>query len=120
MDRVQLDFFKQMLEQRRDELLSRADATVSELVADGEGMSDLLDRAGFERDRDALLRIRDRESKLLRKIRTALADIEDGDYGICDDCGRDIPIARMAARPVTRYCIRCKTRMEQREKAVGY
>lgn len=119
MDSAQLDFFKKMLEERRDELLGRADATVSELLADWEGLPDILDRAGFERDRNALLRIRDRESKLIRKIRTALDDIEDGVYGICEECGQEIPVARMMARPVTRYCITCKTRMEKKEQVSG-
>lgn len=120
MDSTQLKYLKKMLEERLDELLCRADATVSELLADWEGLPDVLDQAGFERDRNALLRIRDRESKLIGKIRTALDDMEDGVYGICEDCGQEIPAARMMARPVTRYCIGCKTRMEKREKAAGF
>lgn len=119
MDKAQLQFFKAMLTERLKELLGRAGATVSELLADGEGMPDPLDRAGFERDRSALLRIRDRESRLIGKIRFALADIEAGDYGICEGCGEEIPVARMMARPVTRYCIDCKRRLEEREQAAG-
>ena len=120
MEEAQLALFKAMLLERLDELLGRAGSTVSELLVDGDGMPDPLDRAGFERDRAALLRIRDRESKLIGKIRTALADIEAGEYGICEGCGEEIPVARMMARPVTRYCIGCKRRMEQREKLAGF
>ena len=116
MDDGQLAILKKNLEARRDELLGRAESTVSELLSDWEGMPDPLDRAGYERDRSALLRIRDRESKLIDKIRNALADMEEGAYGICDHCGEDIPVARMMARPVARHCIRCKTRMEKNEK----
>lgn len=119
MDEAQLLIFKAMLTERLEELLGRAGSTVSELLADGEGMPDPLDRAGFERDRAALLRIRDRESKLIGKIRTALTDIEAGDYGICEGCGEEIPVARMMARPVTRYCIGCKRRLEERERMAG-
>ena len=63
-----------------------------------------------------ILRIRDRESMLIRKIRKSLADIDEGLYGVCESCGEDIAIERLKARPVTRHCIRCKTRIEAHEK----
>jgi RNA polymerase-binding transcription factor len=120
MEQAQLEYFKTMLKEQLANLLQSADSTVVELLKDMEGMADPLDRAGLERDRSDLLRIRSRESRLIAKIRTAIKDIEDGFYGICDDCGEDIPVARMMARPVTRHCIYCKTRMEKKERAVGW
>ena len=65
------------------------------------------------------LRIRDRESMLIKKIRKSLEDIENGDYGICEDCGKDISTERLKARPVTSFCIRCKTKRETLEKLTG-
>ncbi|EKD38754.1 MAG: hypothetical protein ACD_75C00621G0006, partial [uncultured bacterium] len=65
------------------------------------------------------LRIRDRERKLLSKIDEAIARIDDGSYGICEDCGEEIGLKRLEARPVTTLCIDCKTLQETREKSVG-
>ena len=73
----------------------------------------------IDTERSYMFRIRDRESVLIKKINTSLQDIEDGVYGICDDCDRDIAIERLKARPVARRCIRCKTRQEERERLTG-
>jgi len=79
-----------------------------------------LDRASFESDRSTLLRIRDRESYLIRKIKKALDRLEDGTFGICEFCGKEISIERLKVRPVTLHCIKCKTEMERMEKVSGY
>ena len=78
-----------------------------------------MDRATVESDRIWTLRIRDRESMLIKKIRQSLEDIETGEYGICEDCGEDITIERLKARPVTSFCIRCKTKRESVERLTG-
>jgi DnaK suppressor protein len=119
MERKDLDFFKDLLLQWRDDLIYRAGDTVEGLLNAGDDFSDPLDRASFETDRDTIFRIRDRESMLIKKINQSLEDIENGDYGICQDCGNDISEARLKARPVTRYCIKCKTKRESYEKASG-
>jgi DnaK suppressor protein len=80
---------------------------------------DPTDRAAMEADRNFLLRIRDRERRLIVKIREALDRIDKGTYGICEACGDDISIKRLKARPVTTQCIECKTREEARENALG-
>ncbi len=77
------------------------------------------DRATIESDRNFELRIRDRERKLMNKVEKALARIDDGSFGVCDDCGEDIADKRLEARPVAKFCIDCKTKQEQREKAQG-
>jgi DnaK suppressor protein len=82
-------------------------------------LPDPLDRATYETDRSFTLRIRDRESVLINKIKQSLEDIEDGIYGICDACGRDISVNRLRARPVARHCIACKTKMEKQERLTG-
>jgi len=119
MDKKNLDNFKELLLHWRDELLHRAGYTVEGLLQSEDNISDPLDRASFETDRGTVFRIRDRESMLIKKINQSLEDIESGDYGTCQDCGEDISIKRLKARPVTRYCIRCKTKRESYEKIAG-
>jgi DnaK suppressor protein len=84
-----------------------------------ENFPDPTDRASLESDRNFMLRIRDRESKLIKKIKKALARIENGTFGICEKCGEDISKERLKARPVTTQCIDCKTKEEAFEKALG-
>lgn len=111
-----LNFFKQLLTEQLNVLLGHADLTVRGLVDNSERSADILDRATFESERDTMLRIRDRESKLIRKIQRALENLEDGNYGICEVCEKEIAIERLKARPVTTLCIRCKTKMEALER----
>jgi DnaK suppressor protein len=66
-----------------------------------------------------MLRIRDRERKLLNKIRSALERIDSGEFGICEGCGDEIGYERLEARPVTTFCITCKKKQEDMEKAGG-
>ena len=114
-----LQFFKNILTTWLKELLYHADDTVGGLLKSEESLADPLDRASFESKRSTTLRIRDRERMLIKKIRKSLEDIENGDYGICEDCGEDISIERLKARPVTSFCIRCKTKRESLEKLTG-
>ena len=116
MEEKDLEFFRQLLIQWMEELLNHADETVEELLDPQENLADPLDRAAAESDRLRTLRMRDRESMLIKKIRQSLEDIENGEYGICEDCGEEISIERLKARPVTSFCIRCKTKRESLEK----
>jgi len=119
MEEKDLEFFRHLLTQRLEELLIHADDTVEELLDSQENLPDPLDRASVESDRIRTLRLRDRESMLIKKIRQSLEDIETGEYGNCEDCGEDISIERLKARPVTSFCIRCKTKRESIEKLPG-
>jgi len=114
-----IEYFREFLTLRLQELLNRADNTVTGMTHQKENFPDPTDRASLESDRNFMLRIRDRENKLIKKIKKALDRIEDGSFGICESCGEDISIERLKARPVTTLCIECKTRQEAREKALG-
>jgi DnaK suppressor protein len=114
-----LKHFKELLTRWLEELLAHADSTVNGLRESDEILPDPLDRAVYDSERNFTLRIRDRESMLIKKIRKSLQDIEEGAYGTCESCGEDIAIERLKARPVTRHCIRCKTIIEAREKLTG-
>jgi RNA polymerase-binding transcription factor len=110
-------FFKQLLIEQLETLLGQADIVVHNLIKnDLETSPDLVDRASFESERGTMLRIRDRESKLIRKIQSALENLENGTFGICEMCEKEIAIERLKARPVTTHCIRCKTKMEALER----
>jgi DnaK suppressor protein len=113
------EYFKELLSNRLEELLSQADNTVSGMTTPKENFPDPTDRAALEADRNFMLRIRDRESKLIKKIKQALERIENDTYGICEACGEDISVKRLKARPVTSQCIDCKSKEEALEKALG-
>ncbi len=119
MNEEQIEYFRQLLQSRLDELLKDAERTVSGMTDTKENFPDPTDRAALESDRNFLLRIRDRERKLIAKIRSALERFEDGTYGICDSCGEDISEQRLKARPMTTLCIDCKKQQEAMEKARG-
>ncbi len=119
MEKEDLEYFKNLLTEQLQELLEQAEDTVSGMSSHKENFPDPTDRASLESDRNFLLRIRDREHKLIKKIKKALGRIEDGTFGICDTCGEDISVERLKARPVTAQCIDCKTKEEAMEKALG-
>jgi DnaK suppressor protein len=112
-----LKLFRKILEDRKQEILSEADRAVGEMNNGTEdGYADPTDRASLESDRNFLLRLRDRERKLLGKIEEAVTRIDEGSYGRCEECGGDIGIERLKARPVTTFCISCKSAQEARER----
>lgn len=111
----EIDFFRRLLERRMQDLLSEADKTVEGMDQE-ENFPDPTDRASLEADRNSILRIRDRERKLMVKIQEALRRLDRGEYGICEDCGEEIGIDRLKARPVTTLCIDCKSTQEVEER----
>lgn len=119
MKEEQLEYFKDHLTEKLKDLLLQADDAVTNMLQADETPPDPLDRALLESEQSFSLRIRDRESKLIKKIRGALERIENGEYGICEICEEDIALARLKARPVTTKCIDCKTREEALEKVMG-
>ena len=120
MKEQDFDYFKALLNDHLAALFDYADHTVQGLMIVNDNMPDPIDRASFESDRSTLLRIRDRESYLIRKIKRALDRLEDGTFGICELCGKEISMERLKVRPVTLHCIKCKIKMEEMEKASGY
>ena len=119
MNDEQLRYFRELLQGRVDELLGHADATVVDMTDSKDNFPDPTDRASVESDRNFILRLRDRERKLIGKIKEAMERIDDGTFGICEECGEEIAIKRLEARPVTTLCIECKTKQEANEKARG-
>ena len=81
-----------------------------------EAFPDVSDQASAEAEQNFLMRIREREQRLIKKIDEALARMDQDTYGICERCEEEIPYPRLKARPVTTLCIDCKTLEEQEEK----
>lgn len=119
MKKKDIEYFEKLLTDQLEELLSQADDTVTGMTTPKENFPDPTDRASLEAERNFMLRIRDRESKLIKKVKKALQRIEDKTFGTCEQCGEDISVKRLKARPVTTQCIDCKTKEEALEKALG-
>lgn len=120
MEPERMEYFRNLLQERINELLGEADRTRNVMTGTGASpFPDPTDRATLETERNFTLRIRDRERKLIMKIREALERIDAGTYGICEICGGPISEKRLIARPVTTMCIECKSRMEDLERARG-
>lgn len=115
MEQKDIEFFRKFLNQRVEELRSEAGKTVDDMDEDG-NFPDPSDRATMESHRNSVLRIRDRERKLIFKIQDALRRLDAGEFGVCEECGEEIGIERLKARPVTTLCIDCKSSQEVREK----
>lgn len=115
MNQRDLKQFRKSLDEKKQELLAEADRTVDGMN-EKENFPDPTDRASLESNRNFTLRIRDRERKLISKIQEAIARIDDGSYGKCEECGEVIGIERLRARPVTTLCIDCKSLQEIEER----
>ncbi len=116
MDADRLEYFRELLQGRLDALMGEARSTMTDLSEGEENFADPTDRASAESDLNFLLRIRDRERRLIIKIQEAIQRVEDGTYGACETCGDEIGEKRLEARPVTTQCIDCKTEAELRER----
>lgn len=119
MEQKDIELFRTLLSDMLAEAQLKGDSTLEDLTDSNEMFADPADRASAESDRAFTLRIRDRERRLIRKIQAALGRIEDGSFGVCEDCGEDIGILRLKARPVTKLCINCKSRQEEGEVIRG-
>lgn len=120
MKKKDIQFFKNILKHELRTLTAKSDNAVGKWVDAGFIQEpDLLDQVMEEQTRDRWLHFRNRDEKLIRKIQQRLQAIDEGTYGICEDCEEPIAIARLKARPVTSYCIDCKTRQEAVEQITG-
>ena len=117
MSAKQLGHFRKILETLKKELSEDIDRTVHTMQDEATVFADPNDRASQETDIAIELRNRDRERKLIKKIREALDRIQDGSFGVCEECGGGIGLERLRARPVTTLCIACKAEQEAEERA---
>ncbi len=116
---AQKEHFRTILNTMKRQLMEDVDTTVSSMRDDDKNLSDFTDRATKEETLSIMLRTRDREGKLLKKVEDSLDSLDQGEYGYCESCGVDIGIRRLEARPTAVLCIDCKTLDEIRERQQG-
>jgi DnaK suppressor protein len=120
MTKVQLKKFKELLESKRLDILRRAQQTLDEdMTLDADDLPDEMDLASSEYLQSFTFRLRGREKVFLEKIQKAIDRLEDGTFGVCEECGEKISVKRLEARPETTLCIRCKEDQERVEKDFG-
>lgn len=120
MEQKDIDFFRQLLIDMLQDINRKSEETIEDMTGTMEVYADPSDRATAESDRSFTLRLRDRDRKLIKKIHEAMERLEDGCYGVCEECGEDIGVPRLKARPVTTLCIRCKSLQEDEENLRGF
>ena len=118
MNKSQLEFFRQKLETLKNDLLKNASET-TEHLRENILVPDPADRATIEEEHALELRTRDRERKLLKKVEQALARIESGEYGWCEETGEPIGLSRLIARPTANLSLEAQERRELRQKLFG-
>lgn len=106
---------RRALERQRADLLEEVGDVLTQHKTP-EALPDVSDQASAEEDQRFSMRIMEREQNLLKKVNEALERMKNQTYGICEQCGEDIPYKRLKARPVTTFCIECKTLQEQKER----
>jgi DnaK suppressor protein len=116
MSDEQLKHFREILNAWKRELMFEVDRTVHHMQDEAANFPDPNDRATQESEFGLELRTRDRERKLLRKIDSALARIDEGSYGYCDETGEEIGLKRLEARPVATLCLEAQERRELAER----
>ena len=116
MGKKQLKYFKEKLQAWKEEILQGNRETINGMQENVAPIPDLVDRASSEADRALELRTRDRQRKLIAKIDAALARIEDGTYGYCEETGEPIGIKRLEARPIATLSLEAQERHERRER----
>jgi DnaK suppressor protein len=116
MNERQREYFRQKLTAWKEDILKEAKETLAHLQTESENHPDLADRASSETDRAIELRSRDRQRKLIAKIDAAIARIDDGTYGYCEETGEPISLRRLEARPIATLSIEAQERHERRER----
>jgi DnaK suppressor protein len=116
MNQKNLKYFKRLLSAQLQDLLSGSDCNLEGLEAPDENLADPIDRAAHVTERNFSHHLCSLNNAGIEEIEQALKDIDDGAYGICDLCEENIPIKRLKAKPMARYCIDCQTKMENQQK----
>jgi len=119
MNEAQIEHFRHILGAWKKELMEEVDRTVHHMQDEAANFPDPNDRASQESDFTMELRTRDRERKLIKKIDESIDHLDSGEYGYCEECGIEIGVRRLEARPTANLCIDCKSLDEIREKVMS-
>lgn len=120
MSKEELESFRTQLTEKRDEIVRRAQQTLEQdMTLDSDDLPDEMDLASSEYLQAFTFRLRGREKNLLDKIQRALERIDNGTFGVCEECDEPISVKRLQARPEATLCIRCKEEQERVERDFG-
>lgn len=119
MSSTQESHFRNILREWKKVLMEEVDRTVHHMQDEAANFPDPNDRATQESEFTMELRARDRERKLIKKIDEANMALDSHEYGYCEQCGEEIGIRRLEARPTATLCIECKTLAEIRERHIS-
>ena len=120
MESKDFEYFRQILLEKKREVEERVEQLKNgDIHTNKDDLYDDVDAASVDTDHNLLFRIRGREAHLIKKINEALEQIDAGTYGVCAECGEDINVERLKARPVAPLCIACKEEQEKMEKRAG-
>jgi DnaK suppressor protein len=120
LKKKELKQFHDILIAKKSALLRNAQQTLSQdMTLDSDDLPDEMDLASSEYLQSFTFRLRGREKTFLKKIDHALAKIDKGTFGVCEQCEEEISLKRLEARPETTLCIRCKEDQEKIEKSFG-
>ncbi len=115
MNKTQLKRFKKVFEEQRESLLFNDRVIREDLCVNEDDKYDEVDQASADIEQSMRMRLRNREVFYLKKVEEALKRIEEGSFGECEDCGEDIELRRLEARPTATHCVACKEEQERRE-----
>jgi DnaK suppressor protein len=116
MDKKQIAKFKKVLLEEKERIMNNNSKSLDDIKVDADDLPDETDLAQSEINQNLAFKLRDRDRLLLSKINEALSKIEDGTFGVCEDCEEPIEIRRLEARPISTLCISCKEVQEHKEK----
>ncbi len=116
MNDRQREYFRNKLQQWKDEIVRESRGTLEQLAQENNQMPDIADRASSETDKALELRTRDRQRKVISKIDAALRRIESKEYGYCEETGEPISLQRLEARPIATLSLEAQERHERSEK----
>ena len=109
-----IDYFADLLRGMREQILRKPQTGLTGSDdTEASHLPDVADRASMESDRNLSLLLRERDRLVLKEIQQALARMDDGEYGVCEECGEDIDPARLRAQPTATLCQHCKSRLEE-------
>ena len=114
LDKKTLQRFKKVLLKEREEIIGGVKQIFESSKEIGQdGIQDIGDEAANIYNKQILLSLNENERLRLQEVDEALDRIENGTYGVCEECGGPIGLKRLEVRPIAKYCVPCKTKLEK-------
>ncbi len=120
MNKERLKKFRKIFEAQKNEILKNGKVVLEDFSVSEDDRADEVDQATTDNVQSMQMRLKNRETLYLKKVDEALRRIEEGSFGECTDCGEDIELRRLEARPVATLCISCKEDQERKEGLTSY